>query len=83
MLKRAYSVSGDEGVSAVALRPIIQRNYWRVEITWPDHKPRYFGAFPSRAEAEKWIEEHRWLTKQTQEPEEQPIPGQSRNQRAV
>jgi hypothetical protein len=43
-------------------------------MTWLDHRPRYFGAFLSRAEAEKWIEEHHWLTKQTQEPEEQPTP---------
>jgi hypothetical protein len=74
MLKRAYSLSGDGGVSSVTLRPIMQRNYWRVEITWPDHRPRHFGKFRSRAEAEKWIEEHHWLTEQTQEPKEQPTP---------
>jgi hypothetical protein len=50
----------------------MQRNYWRVEMTWPHHKARYFGTFRSRVEAEKWIEEHHWLTKQTQKPEEQP-----------
>jgi hypothetical protein len=35
-------------VSSVTLRPIMQRNYWRVEITWPDHRPRHFGKFRSR-----------------------------------
>jgi hypothetical protein len=49
----------------------MQRSYWRVEMTWPDHTPRYFGKFHSRAEAEKWIAEHHWLTKQSQEPEEE------------
>ena len=47
-----------------------QSGYWRVKIAWPEVSPRYFGKFRSREEAEKWIEKHCWLTKQTQEPDE-------------
>jgi hypothetical protein len=32
--------------------------YWRVEMTWPDHRPRYFGQFNFRREAEEWIAEY-------------------------
>jgi hypothetical protein len=59
-------------LSSILLRPIVQRNHWRVEMAWTGHNPRYFGHFPSRSEAEKWIEEHRWLAKQSQEADEQP-----------
>jgi hypothetical protein len=55
------------GVGTVVLRPIEQSGYWRVEMTWPEHGPRYFGKFDSRADAEKWIEEHRWLATQNHE----------------
>jgi hypothetical protein len=34
-------------------------------MAWPGHNPRYFGQFYSRTEAEKWIDEHRWLAKQS------------------
>jgi len=50
----------------------MQRNQWRVEMAWPGHSPRYVGHFLSRTEAEKWIEEHRWLAKQSQKPDEEP-----------
>jgi len=59
-------------LSSIVLKPIVQRNHWRVEMAWPGHNPRYFGHFLSRTEAEKWIEEHRWLAKQSQEPDEEP-----------
>ena len=58
-------------MSTVALSPVMQSNYWRVKIAWPNRTPRYFGKFHSRAEAEKWIAEHHWLIKQSQEPEEE------------
>ena len=54
----------------MVLRPVVERNHWRVEMAWPGHKRHYFGHFHSRTEAEKWIEEHRWLAEQTQEPDE-------------
>jgi hypothetical protein len=57
-------------LSSIVLKPIVQRNHWRVEMVWPGHNPRYFGHFFSRTEAEKWIEEHHWLAKQSQEPDE-------------
>jgi len=57
-------------VSSVVLTPVTQSGYWRVKIAWPNKTPHYFGKFQSREEAEKWIEKHRWLTEQAQEPEE-------------
>jgi hypothetical protein len=39
-----------------------------VRIAWPNKTPRYFGSFDSQAEAEKWIDDHRWLITQPQEP---------------
>jgi hypothetical protein len=50
----------------------MQSKYWRVQMAWPESHPRYFGKFDSRAEAEKWIEKHDWLTEQNQEPDEKP-----------
>jgi hypothetical protein len=47
----------------MTLRPLMQSNYWRVQMAWPDSNPRCFGKFHSRTEAEKWIAEHQWLTK--------------------
>jgi hypothetical protein len=61
---------GAGGVSSIVLTPITQSGHWRVKIAWPNKTPHYFGKFQSRAEAEKWIEEHRWLTEQAQEPDE-------------
>jgi len=52
------------GVSFVAMRSVHRQGHWRVEMTWPQSPPRYFGKFDSAAEAERWIAEHRWLTKQ-------------------
>jgi hypothetical protein len=48
----------------------MQSGYWRVKIAWPTTTPRYFGKFKSQAEAQQWIEQHRWLTDQAQEPHE-------------
>ena len=57
-------------MSSVVLTPVVAaRGIWRVKIAWPDATPRYFGKFKSQAEAEKWIELHRWLTEQRQEPD--------------
>ena len=55
-------------MSSVVLTPVTQAGYWRVKIAWPNKTPHFFGKFQSQAEAEKWIEEHRWLTRQPQEP---------------
>jgi hypothetical protein len=49
------------------LTPVWQRDHWRVKLKWRNRTPRYFGAFQSKEEAEKWIERHRWLTTQPQE----------------
>jgi hypothetical protein len=59
-----------------SIRPSGQRHRF-AEIVMPlpfrqlsNHTPRYFGI--SRTEAEKWIEKHRWLTKQRRVPDENP-----------
>ena len=53
-------------MNSVTLTPIALKGYWRVKMTWPNKNLHFFGKFLSRAEAEKWIEQHRWL--QHQEP---------------
>ena len=66
----------------MVLKPVRKRGYWRAELVWPNDKPsspgrrprRRFSKFKSKEEAEKWIEEHRWL--QGQEPAELAISGQ-------
>ena len=57
---------GGRALSKLELSPVRQGDHWRVKIAWPDAIPRYFGKFNSQAEAEKWIEDHRWLTTQRQ-----------------
>jgi Uncharacterized protein conserved in bacteria (DUF2188) len=46
-------------------------------MAWTGRRRRHFGNFRSRAEAEKWIEQHDWLIKENQKPdvvsEEQPM----------
>jgi hypothetical protein len=49
----------------VTLTAIQGWDYWRVKMAWPDHPPRLFGKFASKAEAEEWIAEHHWLTEQS------------------
>jgi hypothetical protein len=54
-------------VNSATLEPVAQKGYWRVQMAWPTSKKlHFFGKFVSRAEAEKWIEQHRWLTGQPQ-----------------
>jgi len=43
------------------LTAIQQRGIWRVKLAWQNRTPRYFGKFRSQADADKWIEDHRWL----------------------
>ena len=59
-------------LSSVVLTPVRQADYWRVKIAWSKTIPRSFGKFHSQTEAEKWIEEHHWLTEQRQEPDVAP-----------
>jgi hypothetical protein len=49
----------------VTLTAVQGWDYWRVKMAWPDSIPRYFGKFASKAEAEKWIAEHHWMTEQS------------------
>ncbi|MFY9840993.1 MAG: hypothetical protein WAK55_31885 [Xanthobacteraceae bacterium] len=57
-------------MNSATLKPVARKGYWRVEMAWPDNKHlHFFGKFLSQAEAEKWIEEHRWLTKQRKKPD--------------
>jgi hypothetical protein len=53
--------------TGVVMQPVKQRVHWRVQKTGPLYPARYVGKFDSEAEAERWIAEHRWLTKQSPE----------------
>jgi len=53
-------------LSAV-LTAVARLGYWSVKIAWPNKPLHFFGKFLSQAEAETWIEQHRWLTEQPQE----------------
>jgi hypothetical protein len=44
------------------LKPVQRGGRWRIQISWPDYNPRFFGDFDSEAEAARWIKEHSWLT---------------------
>jgi hypothetical protein len=55
-------------VNSATLKPVARKGFWRVKMAWPD-RHHFFGKFLSQAEAEKWIEEHRWLTEQRQKPD--------------
>ena len=41
---------------------------WRVQITWTNGSKHRVGKFGTKQEAEKWIEDHRWLTERPVEP---------------
>jgi hypothetical protein len=60
-----YSGQGNELSSAV-LTPVPKSSFWRVRIAWPNSTPRYFGKFNSKTEAQRWIAEHRSLTRPRQ-----------------
>jgi hypothetical protein len=62
------------GDGSAVLTPISRSGYWYVMMMWPNNKPRYFGKFLSKREAEKWIEQHDWLTKQTEKRQGKPRP---------
>jgi len=47
------------------LKPVQRGDRWRILISWPDYKPRFFGDFDSEAEAARWIKEHSWLAPDT------------------
>lgn len=59
-------------MNSVVITPVTHTGYWRVKMAWPNQTPHFFGKFRSRAEAEKWIAQHRWLTKRRQAPDEKP-----------
>lgn len=58
-------------LSMIRLAAIRQSGHWRVEMKWPKRPSRYFGKFHSQSEAEEWIEKHRWLSAQRQEPDDE------------
>jgi hypothetical protein len=62
-----YSPSGI-AMSSVVLKPVAEAGLWRVKIAWPNKTPHYFGKFQTKKEAEKWIEQHHWMTEQREEP---------------
>jgi hypothetical protein len=50
----------------VFLVPVRRADQWRVQLAWANGNTRYFGKFAPQPEpeAERWIAEHLWLTKQ-------------------
>jgi hypothetical protein len=59
--RRIIRVTGD--FLSATLKPVAHKGYWRVKLAWPN-RHHFFGKFLSLAD--KWIEEHRWLTDQRQ-----------------
>jgi hypothetical protein len=56
--------------SVVVLTPAAEAEYWRVKLAWPNKTPHFFGKFQTKEEAEHWIAEHHWMSKQHLEPDE-------------
>jgi predicted transcriptional regulator len=50
------------------LSPVQAEDVWRVQITWANESKHRVGKFGTKQEAEKWIEDHPWLTEQPVEP---------------
>jgi hypothetical protein len=61
-----YCAAGDFQMTVV-LKPVMREGFWCVKMTWRKKIPRYFGRFVDRADAEKWIEKHHWMTEQRQD----------------
>jgi hypothetical protein len=53
---------------ATVLSPVQAEGVWRVQITWTNGSKHRVGKFGTKQEAEKWIEDHRWLTERPVEP---------------
>ena len=49
------------------LKPVRRGDRWRIQMSWRNYNPRFFGDFDSEAEAERWIKEHSWLDPDTKE----------------
>jgi hypothetical protein len=47
-------------VNSATLEPVARKGYWRVKMAW-SNRQHFFGKFLSQAEAEKWIDQHRWM----------------------
>jgi hypothetical protein len=62
-----YSLLGIS-MSLVILTPVEDLGHWRVKLAWARKTPHFFGKFETKEEAEQWIAEHHWMTKQRQEP---------------
>jgi hypothetical protein len=41
------------------LTPVQRGDRWRVQMSWSNYKPRFFGDFESEAQAARWIKEHK------------------------
>jgi hypothetical protein len=67
MISAEAGIIGATGrlVDSATLQPVAQKGFWRVKLAWPN-RHLFFGKFLTQAEAEKWIEQHRWLTEQHQ-----------------
>ncbi len=56
------------------LKPVKWGARWRIQMSWPDYNPRYFGDFDGEVEAVRWIKEHSWLAPDKEESAEVPDP---------
>jgi hypothetical protein len=57
------------GDGRTVLSPVVQAGgVWRVQITWANGSKHRICKFGTKQEAEKWIEDHRWLTERPVEP---------------
>jgi hypothetical protein len=59
------------------LKAVKRGDRWRIQISWPDRMPRFFGDFASEAEAALWIKEHSWLAPDKSMSAESPDPRSS------
>jgi len=56
------------------LKAVKRGNHWRIQMSWPNRMPRFFGDFETEAEATRWIKEHSWLAPDKVESAKTPNP---------
>ena len=54
------------------LKAVKRGDRWRIQMSWPDRMPRFFGEFETEAEAARWIKEHSWLASDNAESTDMP-----------
>jgi len=59
------------------LKPVQRGDRWRIQMSWPNYNPRFFGDFDSEEEAARWIKKHGWLAPDTKGSAVFPVPKSS------